>query len=128
PAMEEVVALLHQHLAQTVLQDLDRAAYARLDHDRERGVEDRVRRDKLAPFGPGLVEVGEVADARRLRLAVGRSRVFAKRLEAAVEDTAVPEVVEPHRRGGDVGLERRRSRGPLRIAEAEHLLVVREGQ
>src|SRR5712691_9013248 len=36
-AVEEVVALLHQHLAEPVLKDLDRTADARLDHHCEGG-------------------------------------------------------------------------------------------
>src|SRR5439155_1306065 len=56
-AVEEVVPLLHQHLAQPVLQNLDRASDAGLDHHRECGVEDRVGSHELAPLAPGLVEV-----------------------------------------------------------------------
>src|SRR2546430_1323308 len=126
--MQEVVALLHQHLAQAVLQDLDRPADASVDHRRECGVEDCVGRHELAPLGPWLVEVGKVAQAGRVRFALGTSRVGPQRFEAAVEDAAVAEVVETHRRGRDVGLERRRPCGPLGVAQAEHLLVVGDRQ
>src|SRR5581483_11045900 len=66
PAVQEVVVLLAQHLAQAVLQDLDRTADAGLDHPGESGVEDRVRGDELAPCCPGLVEVGEGGEAGRV--------------------------------------------------------------
>ena len=78
PAVEEVIALLHEHLAQPVLQHLDRAVDAGLDHHRERGVEDRVRGHELRPLGPGLVEVGKGAaglpDRFRARVRAGRRR------------------------------------------------------
>src|SRR5436190_4448176 len=127
-AVEEVVALLHQHLAQAVLQDLYRATDAGLDHHGERRVEDRVGGHELAPFAPGLVEVGEVAEGARLRLPLRTARIGAQRLEAAVQNPAVAEVVEAHRGGGDVGLERWRARGPFGVAQAEQLLVVGDAQ
>src|SRR5207244_2380450 len=91
-AVEEVVALLHQHLAQPVLQNLDRASDAGLDHHRECGVEDRVGGHELAPLAPGLVEVGEVAKAARVRLPLRTARIGTKRFEAAVQDAAVAQV------------------------------------
>src|SRR6266550_2964457 len=124
PAVEEVVALLHQHLAEAVLQDLFRATDAGLDHHCERGVEDRVGGHELAPFAPGLVEVSEVAKAARLGLPLGPARIGAQRLEAAVQNAAVAKVVEAHRGRGDIGFERWRASGPFGIAQAEHLLVV----
>ena len=127
-AVEEVVALLHEHLAQTVLQDFNRAADAGFDHRGECGVQDRVGGHELAPFGPGLVEVGQVAEVGGVGLAQRTAWVGTERLQASIEDTAVTKVVESHRRGGDIGLERGCARGPLRVAQAKHLLVVRDRQ
>ena len=127
-AVKEVVALLQEHLAQTVLKHLDRAADAGLDHRRERGVEDGVGGHELAPLRPRLVEVGEVAQLRGVRLAVGCAGIGAQRLEASVEHPAVAEVVEAHGGCGDVGLQRGRARRPLGVAQAEHLLVVGDAQ
>src|SRR5713226_600762 len=128
PPMQEVVALLHQHLPEAMLQNLDRAADAGLDHHGEGGVEDRVGGDELAPFGPGLVEVGEGAEAAGVGLALWSSWVFPKRLETAVQHAAVAEVVEAHRGRGDIGFQRRCAGGPLRVAKAEHLLVVGDAE
>src|SRR5207237_2572750 len=75
--MEEVVALLHQHLAEARPQDFDVPLDAGLDHDREGSVQDRVGGHELAPRGPGLVEVGEVRVAGRVTLALGTAGVLA---------------------------------------------------
>ena len=103
PAVQEVVTLLHQHLAQTVPQHLDGTAGARLDRRRERRVEDRVGGDEPAPLGPGFIEVSEVADRAGIGFAFRAARVAAQWFETAIEDAAVAKVVETHRRGGDVG-------------------------
>ena len=111
-----------------MLQHVDGSANARIDHRREGGVEDRVGRDELAPLGPRLVEVGEVVEAGGIGLAFGPARVGAERLETSIEDAAVPEVVEAHGGGRDVSLERGSPRRPLRVPQAEHLLVVGEAE
>ena len=126
--MEEVVTLFHQHLAQAVLQHLDRPGDACLDHHRECGVEDGVGGDELTPLGPRLVEVGEIAQAGGIGLAFSPARVGPERFETSIEDAAVAEVVEAHRGGRDVRLERGGAGGPLRVSQAEHLLVVGEAE
>src|SRR6266487_6997346 len=88
-AVEEVVALFHEHLAKPVLQHFHRSADARLDHHGEGGVEDCVGGDELRPLRPRLVEVGEVANAPGVRFALGPARIRTQRLETAVKDAAV---------------------------------------
>src|SRR5690242_7311216 len=51
PAVQEVVALLHQHLAQPVLQDLDGTTDAALDHRREGRVQDRSEERRVGKEG-----------------------------------------------------------------------------
>src|SRR5712691_5395532 len=127
-AVKEVIALIHQHLAEAVLQNFDRAADTGLDHYGEGGVENGIGGDELAPFGPWLVEVGERAKAAGVGLALGAARIFAQRLEAAVQHAAVAQVVEAHRGRGDVGFQRRCAGGPFRVTKAEHLLVVGDAE
>src|SRR5207237_8439056 len=66
--------------------------------------------------------------ARRVVFACRAAGVGAKWLETAIQDAAVSEVVEAHRRRGDVRLEGWGARCPFRIAKAEHLLVVRDAE
>src|SRR5450759_4376244 len=52
--VKEVIPLLHEHLSQPLLKHIGGTVDAGLDHDCERGVEDRIRGDDLSPLCPGL--------------------------------------------------------------------------
>src|SRR5437588_530532 len=120
-AVKVVVTLLLQHLPQPGAQDLDLSPGEGLDHQGEGGVEHHVGGDELAPGAPGTVEEGEVAVASIL---AGPFPI--ELLEAAVEDPAVPDVVEPHRRRRDVRLKGGGGGAPLRVSHPKKLLVVRQ--
>ena len=118
-AVQEVIALLHEHLAQARLQHLLAALDAGLDQGGERSVEHRVGGHEVAPGGEGLVEVGQAPVGGGIAVpSQAFPGVVAQRFQAAVEDAAVAEVVKAHARGRDVGLQGGGAGGPLGVAEA----------
>src|SRR5438067_564872 len=113
-AVKEMVTLLLQHLPQPGAQDLDLAAGEGFEHQGEGGAEDHVGGDELVPGAPGTVEEGDVAIASIIAVPFP-----IELLETAVQDPAVPDVVEPHRRRRDVRLQGGGGGAPLRIPHPE---------